>query len=310
MFLTHRPVRILLVLAAVVMLGGACAQVEPPQQSLDTEEFKQKISEYLTRLNKKLDRVQVEEVKRHEESSLVSVKLTFKIGEREQTGEAFVTDNGRHLILGQQVQVWDMEVRPEVARWRRLSKVGEGNLEKLDLTNRPVKGNPDAEVVVVEFSDYQCPYCATAYSGFEKQLMEKYGDRIRFVFKHLPLTSIHPWALKASVAATCAYEQEPAAFWEIHNRLFENQKEITLENLRSKAVGFVEQTDLNEKEFLDCFDNEKTRSVVMNDVKEASQLKVTSTPTFLLNGAPFRGAPDFEEFSGFIEMALEEASAN
>ncbi len=73
MFLTHRPVRILLVLAAVVMLGGACAQVEPPQQSLDTEEFKQKISEYLTRLNKKLDRVQVEEVKRHEESSLVSV---------------------------------------------------------------------------------------------------------------------------------------------------------------------------------------------------------------------------------------------
>ena len=68
-------------------------------------------------------------------------------------------------------------------------------------------------------------------------------------------------------------------------------------------------TDLNKEEFLECFDSERTRSVVMSDIREASQLGVTSTPTFLLNGAPFRGAPDFEEFSGFVDMALEEASA-
>ncbi len=309
MFLTRKLVWILLLLGAVVVFGGACAQPVRPQQSLDSEEFKRKISEYLKGLNKNIQQIQIDEIKQLEETSLVSVKLTFQSGNNKKAREVFVTDNGRHLILGQNVQVWDLEVAPQVARWRQLSKVGERNLEILDLADRPAKGNPDADVVVVEFSDYQCPYCATAYSGVEEPLLEKYGDRIRFVYKHLPLTSIHPWALKASVAATCAYVQDPSAFWEIHQRLFENQKEITLENLRSKAEGFVAHTDLNKEEFLECFDSERTRSVVMSDIREASQLGVTSTPTFLLNGAPFRGAPDFEEFSGFVDMALEEASA-
>ena len=308
MWLTRRPVWISLLFLEVMILGGGCAQPVRSQQAIDSEEFKRKISEYLTGLNRNIQQVQIGEIKQLEESSLVSVKLTFQSGSNRQASEVFVTDNGRHLILGQQVQVWDLDLIPKVARWRRLSKEGERNLETLDLTGRPVKGNPEADVVVVEFSDYQCPYCATAYSGLENRLLEKYGDRIRFVYKHLPLTNIHPWALKASVAATCAYVQDPLAFWEIHDRLFKNQKEITLENLRSKAEGFAGETDLNKEEFLDCFDSDRTRSVVMSDMREASQLKITSTPTFLLNGAPFRGAPDFEEFSGFIDMALEEAS--
>ena len=309
MLLTRRPVWISLLFLGVMTLGGACGQQVRSQPVLDSDEFKQKVAEYLTGLNKSIQKVQIDEIKQLEESSLVSVKLTYQSGNNRQAAEVFVTDNGRHLILGSQVQVWDLELAPMEARWRQLSKVGEQNLQRIDLADRPVKGNPDADVVVVEFSDYQCSYCATAYSGLEKQLLENYGDRIRFVYKHLPLTSIHPWAMKASLAATCGYLQDPQAFWEIHNRLFENQKEITVENLRDKVEGFAEEAGLRVEEFLDCLDSERTRSVIQSDMSEASLLRITSTPTFLLNGAPFRGAPDFEEFSGFIEMALEEASA-
>ena len=309
MLLTRRPVWISLLFLGVMTLGGACGQQVRSQPVLDSDEFKQKVAEYLTGLNKSIQKVQIDEIKQLEESSLVSVKLTYQSDNNRQAAEVFVTDNGRHLILGSQVQVWDLELAPMEARWRQLSKVGEQNLQRIDLADRPVKGNPDADVVVVEFSDYQCSYCATAYSRLEKQLLENYGDRIRFVYKHLPLTSIHPWAMKASLAATCGYLQDPQAFWEIHNRLFENQKEITVENLRDKVEGFAEEAGLRVEEFLDCLDSERTRSVIQSDMSEASLLRITSTPTFLLNGAPFRGAPDFEEFSGFIEMALEEASA-
>ena len=306
MSLTHRPVWILFLFLETMILGGACGQQIRSQPVIDSDEFKQKIADYLTGLNKTVSQVQVEEIQALEDSSLLTVKLSYMSGQKRQSTQLFITEDGRHMILG---QVWDMKLTPQEARWRQLSKLGERNLEKIDLADRPVRGNPNSEVVVVEFSDYQCPYCATAYSGLETNLLEKYGDRIRFVYKHLPLTSIHPWALKASLAATCGYVQNPEAFWEIHSRLFENQKEVTLENLRIKVEGFAIEADLNKEEFLECFDNESTRSVVMRDMSEAKQLGINSTPTFLLNGALFRGTPDFGEFSGFIDMALEEASA-
>ena len=306
MLLTRKLVWILLLFPGLMILGGACGQQIPSQPVIDSDEFKQKIGDFLMGLNKTVSEVQVEEIKPLEDSSFLTVKLSYMSGQKKQSTQLFVTEDGRHMILG---QVWDLELTPQEARWRQLSKAGEKNLDKIDLADRPARGNPNSEVVVVEFSDYQCPFCATAYSGVETRLLEEYGDRIRFVYKHLPLTSIHPWALKASVAATCGYVQNPEAFWEIHSRLFENQKEITLDNLRAKVEGFAIEVDLNKEEFLECFDNESTLSVVMSDISEAKQLGINSTPTFILNGAPFRGTPDFEEFSGFIDMALEEASA-
>ena len=306
MILPRKLVWISLIFLGMLSLGGACQQQIRSQTVVDSDGFRQRIADYLTGLNKAVSQVEVEEITPLEDSSLLTVKLSYVSGQSKQSTELFVTEDGRHLILG---QVWNLELTPQEARWRQLSRVGEENLAKIDLVDRPARGNPDAGVVVVEYSDYQCPYCATAYSGLETRLLEKYGDRIRFVFKHLPLTSIHPWALKAALAATCGYLQDPEAFWEIHSRLFENQKAITVENLREKVEGFAIEANLNQERFIECFDKESTRSVVMSDVSEAAQLKITSTPTFLLNGAPFRGAPDFDEFSGFIDMALKEASS-
>ena len=294
------------VVALIVLLSGpACIQQDRSQIDMESREFKERIADYLMGLNSTVDDVEVDKIEPLEESPFVAVTVSIKAGNRNQETKLFVTEDGSHLIIG---QVWDLNLSPQAARWQRLRKEGQENLERIDLSDRPVKGNPEAKVVVVEFSDYQCPYCATANSGLEKQLLDQYGDRIQLVFKHLPLINIHPWALKASIAAACGYLQDPPAFWGIHDQLFENQKNITVENLRSQVEGFARETGLNLEEFLDCFDNERTKSVVQEDLREARRLKITSTPTFLLNGAPFRGAPDFDEFSDFIDMALEEAS--
>ena len=292
-------------IALVVLLSGpACVQPARPRAEMESREFKRKIADYLMGINSSIEDVEINKIDPLEKSPLVAVEVSVKAGNRDQDTTLFVTEDGGHLILG---QVWDLNLTPQAARWQRLSKDGQENLEKIDFSDRPVAGNPEAEVVVVEFSDYQCSYCAKANTDLEKRLLDEYGDRVRLVFKHLPLTGIHPWAMKASIAAACGYLQDPPAFWGIHDQLFENQKEITVENLRSQVEGFARETDLNVEEFLDCFDNERTKSVVQADIKEASRLKITSTPTFLLNGAPFKG-PGFDEFSGFIDMALEEAS--
>ena len=294
------------VVALVVFLSGpACIQQDRSQTALESREFEQKIADYLMDLNSTIDDVEVDKIEPFEESPFLAVTVSVTAGNRNQETRLFVTEDGSHLIIG---QVWDLSLSPQTARWRRLRKQGQENLPKLDLSDRPVKGNAEAKVVVVEFSDYQCPYCAQAHSGLEKQLLDRYGDRVQLVFKHLPLMKIHPWALKASIAAACGYLQDPPAFWGIHDRRFENQKKITVDNLRSQVEGFARETGLNPEEFLDCFDNERTRSVVEEDLKEARRLKITSTPTFLINGAPFKGAPDIDEFSGYIDMALEEAS--
>ena len=240
------------------------------------------------------------------EAPFLLVRVSYQAGNKPQASEFHITEDGKYLVLG---QVWDLSVGPQKARWNRLSEMGKKNLEKIDLKDRPVQGNPEADVVVIEYSDYQCPYCATAHFGLEKRLLEEYGDKIRFVFKHLPLTSIHPWAMKASLATTCGYVQDPDSFWKIHGQLFQHQKEITSENLRDKVWEFAEEAGLDVEPFLDCFDNEETKSVIQRDMKEAAQLRISSTPTFLLNGAPFRGSPNYQEFTGFIDMALAEASA-
>ncbi len=293
-----------LILLVILMFGATCSR-QGRSTATDSEKFKQKIADYLTGLNPSVSQVRIDEIKPMPEAPFLSAWASYMTGTKPQKSELYVTEDGKYMILG---QVWDLEVGPEVARWHRLSEIGRQNLEKIDLSDRPVKGNPDAEVVVIEYSDYQCPYCATAYSSLEKRLLAEYGDKIRFVFKHLPLTSIHPWAMKASIATACGFVQDTESFWGIHGQVFQNQKQITSDNLRDKVQVFAEEAGLNVEEFLRCFDNEETKSVIQSDMREAAQLRLTSTPTFLLNGAPFRGTPDYEEFTGFIELALKEDS--
>ena len=165
----------------------------------------------------------------------------------------------------------------------------------------PAIGNPDAPVTIVEFSDFQCPYCGQFFKTTEPQIFEKYvkTGKVRFVYRDFPLSSIHPMAQKAAEAAECAHEQDK--FWQYHDHIFENQSKLSEENFK-KWAG---ELGLNTAQFAACLDSGKYADEVEKDLNDGIQLGVTGTPTNFVNGKLVVGAVPFSQFESLIEAALK-----
>lgn len=164
----------------------------------------------------------------------------------------------------------------------------------------PVLGNANAPVTVVEFSDFQCPFCQRVMPTL-KQLREAYGDRVRIVWKDFPLTSIHPQAFKAAEAGQCAREQ--GKFWEYHDRLFANQQALEQEFLKKYAAD----TGLDAAKFSACLDTAKYAERVQAQMGVGTSLGVSSTPSVFINGRLLSGAQPYETFTAVIDEELERA---
>ena len=143
----------------------------------------------------------------------------------------------------------------------------------------PVLGDPKAEISIVEFSDFQCPFCERAFTGAIKDLKEssyfKNGE-VNLVFKQLPLTSIHPFAQKAAEASVCAYKQ--GKFWEYHDTLFENQAALDVASLKKYAADLK----LDTKKFDTCLDNGEAVDKVTKDTNLGTSAGVRGTPFFAI----------------------------
>jgi protein-disulfide isomerase len=155
-------------------------------------------------------------------------------------------------------------------------------------------------VTLVEFSDFQCPFCARVMPTLKK-VKETYGDRVRIVWKDFPLTSIHPQAFKAAEAGQCAREQ--GKFWELHDVLFANQQALQPEELKKHAAAI----GLDLGKFNACFDASKYGERVQQQMQAGTQLGVSSTPSTFINGRLVSGAQPYEVFAGIIEEELARA---
>jgi protein-disulfide isomerase len=160
----------------------------------------------------------------------------------------------------------------------------------------PVKGNPEAKIAIVEFSDFQCPFCGRVGPTLEK-ITKEYADDVRIVFKHLPLR-IHPKAPAAHAAAEAAHRQ--GKFWEMHDRIFGNQR--ALED--SDFVGYATELGLDVEKFNADRKSAEVSKRVAADSSEASKLGVTGTPAFFVNGRFVSGAQPFETFQKLIDEEL------
>jgi protein-disulfide isomerase len=163
----------------------------------------------------------------------------------------------------------------------------------------PTRGPRDAPVTVVEFSDFQCPYCKQA-AGSVKTLIESYGSRVKWVFKQMPLP-IHADAFKAAQASICANEQ--GKFWEYHDILF-SSGELSTEALTKHATGLGLRVD----QFNTCLNSETSASIVRRDMQEATQSDVQGTPTYFVNGRIIRGIKSIDDFKKVIDQALQQGS--
>lgn len=166
------------------------------------------------------------------------------------------------------------------------------NVEVSDSDN--IRGNKDAKITIIEFSDIQCPYCSKFHNTM-KQVAAAYPNDVRWVYKHFPLDSIHPYARKAAEAAECAGEQEK--FWEYTDYLFDNQSSLNTEFISSaaKTVG------LNTSNFESCLSSGKYADKVNNDYNQGRTAGVTGTPGSVINGELVKGAVSFETIKGKIE---------
>jgi protein-disulfide isomerase len=164
------------------------------------------------------------------------------------------------------------------------------------LPNDPVTGPASASIEIIEFSDFQCPYCKRVVPVL-KQVMAKYGDRVKLVWKDFPLPT-HADARPAAEAALCANDQ--GKFWAYHDKLFDNQNELTVANLKAWAA----ELGMNATAFNACVDKGTHRQLVEQDQEEGSRYGVSSTPTVYINGRAIVGAMPLETYETIIQEEL------
>ena len=176
---------------------------------------------------------------------------------------------------------------------------GAGPRREVDPDNDPALGQADAPIVMIEFSDFQCPYCGRFATTTLDPLLETYGDYVYFVYRDFPILGAE--STSAAIAAQCANDQEQ--FWAFHDLLFDNQQNLN----RATYLDFAEQLSLDMDAFTGCLNNETYLEEVQQDAATAQQLGATGTPTFFINGRYVSGAQPFDVFAGIIEEELAAA---
>jgi protein-disulfide isomerase len=161
-------------------------------------------------------------------------------------------------------------------------------------------GPADAKVTIVEYADYQCPFCRQFRLGTLDKILEAYPDDVKFVFKNFPLKSIHPMAYPAAEAAECAGEQ--GKYWEYHDKLFGDSD--WQDQGRTAFLKYAEELGLDVESFSRCIDTRKYKSKVDRDLNEGLKLGVRGTPTFIINGKLISGTKPFSVFKQEIDAIL------
>ncbi len=174
------------------------------------------------------------------------------------------------------------------------------NVKRYEVTDDgdPSMGPENAPITIVEFSDYQCPYCIRWYTDVYARLMKTYEGKIRFVYRDFPLYSLHPEAQPAAEAANCAGEQN--AYYQFHDALFGQANGLG----ESAYKQYASDLNLNMDQFNQCLSEHRFKSEVDADYKFATTLGVSSTPTFFINGLAVVGAQSFEVFQQIIDKEL------
>ena len=228
------------------------------------------------------------------ESKLEGIKEgQFNMGNRQVP--LFISSNGQYLILDVTGGgIYDSTIDPHKEA-----------MAKISLEDIPTKGADDATVTVVEYSDFQCPFCKRG-KDMLPEILKEYDGKVKVAYKQLPLRN-HNWAKPAAIASICAYQQGNDKFWEFHDLIFDNQKEIKLENSEEIFKGYAKDLGLDSKKFDACLVDDKVAARVDSEVEEAISIGVQSTPTFVVNGMIVQGAnPD--GLKNAINLKLSEGS--
>lgn len=215
----------------------------------------------------------------------------------------YVSSDGQKIIRG---AVYDVAQTPFA-----------DELKKLHTDLSPSLGTPGAKVVMVLFTDFECPFCKEEAKVLRENLLKSYPSEVRLYFKEFPLDNIHPWAKSAAIAGRCVYRQNAPAFWDYHDYVFENQTAINdavkvtttpdLTQFRTKIMEWAATKNLDTVQLGGCMDRRATEAEVDRTVAEGRNLRVTSTPSLYINGRPVPGNFPWEQIKTLIDLELDRA---
>ncbi len=285
------------ILVLVLVCLGCSAQLAPAPSDLTAKIERQVRATYSIPASVK---VVVGQFRPSDFPNYDAVTITIDGGEKKSTYEFLVAKDGKTLA---RLTKMDLTKDPYAE-----------NMKKIDVSGRPTRGNKDAKVVVVNFDDFQCPFCSRMHQTLFPDLLKEYGDRVLFVYKDYPLSEIHPWAIHAAVNANCLAAQNNDAYWEFADHIHANQREVSSEKGREAQFAALDRMTLEQgqKHNLDqtklesCVKAQKEDGIKAS-IKEADGLGVNATPTLFVNGEEMDGALPINELRAALDLALQQA---
>lgn len=186
-------------------------------------------------------------------------------------------------------------------------------MKRIDIAGRPTRGNKDAKVVVIDYDDFECPFCSRMHQTLFPQILKEYGDRVLFIYKDYPLEEIHPWAVHAAVDANCLAAQNNDAYWDFADYIHANQQEINKEKDKDKRGTALDKLatlqgqkhNLDDAKLQACLKAQDDKAVRAS-MKEGDALGVNATPSLFVNGERVDGALPVEEIRTMFDRALKD----
>jgi protein-disulfide isomerase len=186
-------------------------------------------------------------------------------------------------------------------------------MKKIDIAGRPTRGAKDSKVVVVNFDDFECPYCSRMHQTLFPEILKEYGDRITFIYKDYPLVEIHPWAMHAAVDANCLAAQNDDAYWDFADYIHANKHEVDAEKPEARFAAIDKMTALQGQKHnvdaskLQACMKAQNDDAVRASMKEADGLGVNGTPALFINGRKIDGAVPIADVRAALDAALKDA---
>jgi len=219
--------------------------------------------------------------------------ITIDDGKEKRSQPFFVSKNMRYLVEG---SLFNLGGDSPEAITRLIS-----------LQNQSAQGPASAPVTLVEYSDLECPVCAHLQEELETDIVPKYGDKLRVVFKEFPLINIHDWALTGAIAAQCTYQIDPSKYVAFRSTVYKNQATLTGDHARDILLHLGAEVGVDNLKLAACIDSRDSLSRVEANMREGEAIGVSQTPTSYINGRVIVGAPPATDFYKLIDEAMHAA---
>lgn len=247
----------------------------------------------------------------------VPPNVEITLGERKASDIAGYETLPVTLSSGERKLAMEMLISKDNKTLARLEKfdLGADVMTKIDVAGRPVRGNPAAKVTIVNYDDFQCPFCSRMHETLMTEVLKTYGDKVKIIYKDYPLLAIHPWAMRAAINANCLNTQKNEAYWDYADFVHVNQQDIMgpqekrrpfnqqVMTLDKAAFDQGAKHGLNAKTLDACIQAQDEKAVRMS-MAEAESLGVESTPTLFVNGEKMAGALPPDVMRAVLDRAL------